>query len=303
MFAHDNRVLLSDFSHLGQVFRDTPFFGVGKLASRVPARLVPAIDSRALKIAAAEQGIAAVATTADLAGGVPEPLGVLVAEDPLAACFHIHQALGERPGHYWRDGPSHIAPSALIDPGAKVAERNVTIGEDAIIEAGAIVCERSVIGARTRIGPGTIIGTGAFELVEIDGRNRLQTQAGGVRIGDDSMFLSGTMVARSAFATFTEIEDNCAFDNLVHVAHDCHIGRGSQVTACAILAGRVTLGEGAYIGPNATISNGITIGAGAQVTLGAVVIRDVPPGEKVTGNFALEHGIFMRRFREQIRPG
>ena len=301
MFAYDNRAMLSEFSQFGQTLRDVPFFGVAKLASRVPHRLVPAINGKALKAAAAEQGIAAVATTPDLAGSVPEGVGVLVSDDPLAACFHIHQLLGERLGHYWLDRAPQIAASAVVHPSAQVAERNVVIGEDAVIEAGAVICERSEIGARTRIGPGTVIGTGAFELVEIDGRNHLQMQAGGVRIGEDSIFLSSVMVARSAFATFTEIEANCAFDNLVHIAHDCLIGRGSQVTACAILAGRVTLGEGAYIGPNATISNGITIGAGAQVTLGAVVIRDVPAGEKVTGNFAVEHGSFMRRFRDQMR--
>lgn len=303
MFAYDNRVQLSEFSHFGKPLREVAFFGVGKLASRVPSRLVPAVDGRALKATADQDGIVAVATTAELAGSVPDALGVLVADDPVAACFHIHRELGLRPGHYWQDFPTEIAPSATVHPSARIGERSVRIGEDALIEAGAVICERSLIGARTRIGPGTVIGTSAFELAEIDGQNRLLTQSGGVRVGADSIFLSAAMVARSCFATFTEIEDNCAVDNLVHIAHDCHLGRGSQVTACALLAGRVTVGENGYVGPNATISNGITIGAGAQVTLGAVVIRDVPPGEKVTGNFAVEHRGFMRRFREQMKNG
>lgn len=303
MFAYDHRVQLSEFSRFGKPLRDAAFFGVGKLASRVPARLVPAVDSRALKTAAAQDGIAAIATTAELAASVPEPLGLLVSDDPVAACFHIHRELGSRPGHYWPDFPTEIAPSAVVHPSAQICERSVRIGEDAVIEAGAVICERSLIGARTQIGPGTVIGTGAFELAEIECKNRLLMQSGGVRIGADCIFLSAAMVARSAFATFTEIEENCAIDNLVHIAHDCHLGRGSQVTACALLAGRVTIGENGYVGPNATISNGISVGEGGQVTLGAVVIRDVPAGEKVTGNFAVEHRSFMRRFREQTKPG
>ena len=64
-----------------------------------------------------------------------------------------------------------------------------------------------------------------------------------------------------------------------------------------MIAGSTTLEDDVWIGPNATVSNGLTLKAGCHVTLGAVVVKDVEPGVKVTGNFAIEHSQFMKFFR------
>jgi UDP-3-O-[3-hydroxymyristoyl] glucosamine N-acyltransferase len=154
--------------------------------------------------------------------------------------------------------------------------------------------ERVVLGEGTVVGPGTVIGSSAYEMAEIDGTPQLLDQAGGVRIGKGCVFLAGITIARSTFATWTDIGDYCSFDNLVHIAHDCVLGRGVKMTACSMLSGRVTLEDKVYIGPNATVSNGITVGAGALITIGSVVVSDVPAGKRVTGNFAVEHTAFKR---------
>ena len=51
----------------------------------------------------------------------------------------------------------------------------------------------------------------------------------------------------------------------------------------ATLAGKVTVGAGAFVGAGATVVPGITIGDGATVGAGAVVIRDVPTHTVVAG--------------------
>jgi UDP-3-O-[3-hydroxymyristoyl] glucosamine N-acyltransferase len=300
MFNIDKRVRLSEFSELGEIRRDGDFFAVGKLLSRVPARLVPVTSRAALTTALQVEGIAAVGVPEALAAEVPESLAVIVGPDPVLTCFHIHWQLHQRRDHYWTDRPSDVHPSARIHPAAFVAERNVLIGAHTVIDAGAMIGERSVIGERCRIGMGTVIGSDAFELVGAGGINCLQAQAGGVRIGEDSVLLSNSAVARSAFATFTELADNVAIDNLVHVAHDCLLAPGTQVTAGAILAGRVSLGSDAFIGPNATVSNGVDVAEGGHVTIGSTAIRNVREGQKVTGVFAVEHRLFMKQFNERF---
>lgn len=297
MFNSDSSATLAEFGSLGTVVQDCGFFGIGKIATGVPRRVVPVIRQSALKEALGRPDILGIICSRDIANEVPDHLGCLVADDPLAAAFHIHSALCARPRHYWDSFPSRIAPTARIEPGAQIAANDVIVGDRAIIGSNAVIGERSIIGDDCTIGPGTVIGTNAFELVRIDGANRLQPQAGGVRIGSGSIFLSGVMVARSTFAAFTEIGRNCAFDNLVHIAHDCVIGDGSQVTAGAIVAGRVTMGRDCFIGPNATISNGIAIGEEAFVTIGSTVIRDVEAGQRVTGYFATDHRSFIRRLK------
>ena len=297
MFNLDNRVRLSEFKQFGEVVRDVGFFGVGKIPSRVPFRLVPVTKPGHLKDVLRHDDIAAVLCPPSMAGDVPANLGCLASDNPIEAAYHIHADLASRPDYYWTRFDSRIASNARIAPGAIVSAEDVIIGEDSIVEAGAIILPRSVIGDRVLVGAGTVIGTQAFELARIGDLNRLQQQVGGVRVGSDSIFLSGIMVARSIFATFTEIGRNCAFDNLVHVAHDCVIQDRSQLTACAMLAGRVELATDTFIGPNSSISNGISVGEGGSVSIGSTVVRDVEAGQKVTGYFATDHRSFLRNLK------
>ena len=300
MFNYDHRVTLGEFKSEGELIRDAEFFGVGKIPSRVPHRLVPVTNKRAVsELARHGEQVEAVVCPPELVAEIPESYGLLAAAEPICAAHRIHGALAARPNYYWTDFPSRISSSAMIHPTAHVAERNVVIEDDVQIDAGAIVGNRVLVGKGVFIGANSVVGSKAFELVQVAGRNVIQAQAGGVCVGPDAIFLSGVMVASSAFAAFTEIGENCGFDNLVHVAHDCVIERGVQVTAGAVLSGRVLLQAGSYVGPNATISNGLDVGANAAVSIGATVIRNVDSGMKVSGNFAIEHRRFMRNFHEQ----
>jgi len=52
------------------------------------------------------------------------------------------------------------------------------------------------------------------------------------------------------------------------------------------------------IGPSASISSaGIVIGDKAVITTGSVVTQDVAPGQRVTGNFAIDHDKFIAFLR------
>ena len=59
----------------------------------------------------------------------------------------------------------------------------------------------------------------------------------------------------------------------------------------------VEIGDEAYIGPSSVIINGARIGEKAKVSIGAVVTRDVPAGETVSGNFAIPHDRFLTHLR------
>jgi sugar O-acyltransferase (sialic acid O-acetyltransferase NeuD family) len=66
--------------------------------------------------------------------------------------------------------------------------------------------------------------------------------------------------------------------------HDDVIGDFTTFGAGARLAGGVVVERGAYVGSGALVREYATIGAGALVGMGAVVTRDVPPGEVWAGN-------------------
>ncbi|MBX9574794.1 MAG: NeuD/PglB/VioB family sugar acetyltransferase [Caulobacteraceae bacterium] len=73
------------------------------------------------------------------------------------------------------------------------------------------------------------------------------------------------------------------------VMHDCTIGDFVTLAPGARVNGNVEIGDDAYVGAGAVIKQGAPgrprrIGAGAVIGMGAVVTRDVGPGETVVGN-------------------
>ena len=72
----------------------------------------------------------------------------------------------------------------------------------------------------------------------------------------------------------------------VAIGHDTHIGDFSSIAIGATIPGFVHIGREVWIGAGATLTNGtkdapLRIGDGAVVGVGAVVLRDVAPGEVV----------------------
>ena len=287
-----------------RLVRDSSFGHFGMVAD-VAAHLLVPVSSRTLSDAAlANPNVAAIVCTPEFQGFVPDNIGLCVSERPLDVVYRNHilkfdQKLQEP------QTPTQIALSAIIHASAFVAPENVIIGERTIIGPLAVVERGTIIGHDCNIGPGVVIGGNGFEVREIDGQRRVVPHGGGVRLGNRVELQANTSVTRSLFSGFTEIGDDSATDNLVHVAHNVRIGKRCRLAAAAMIAGSTTLGDDVWVGPNATVSNGLNIGHGAQITLGAVVVKDVAPGEKVSGNFAIEHRAFMKFFRSilsQQRP-
>ena len=72
------------------------------------------------------------------------------------------------------------------------------------------------------------------------------------------------------------------------IGHDCRHGFAVSIGPGAVLAGSVTVGDGAFVGAGATVLPGVAIGRSAIVGAGAVVTRDVADGAVVVGNPATE---------------
>lgn len=297
-----NTIRLSEFAGVEglAIVRDCAFAYVGKALTNLEARVVPCGKPIHIAEALETNGVVGIITTAGLAPSVPDHLGLAVADAPQAAAYGVHEQLCALPGLQWEDFPTCIDPKAIIQPGALIAERNVMIGQRTIIWAGAVICERSIIGADCSIGPGAVIGTDAFE-VDI-GRSpyRVLRQAGGVWLGDHVEVQAKCTIVRATFGGFTRLGAEVKLDCQVHLAHDCTVGPRTRIAACAEISGRVNIGSDVFLGPNCSISNGLTIGDGATITIGAVVVRDVEAGQRVTGHFALPHTSWLK-FIKSIR--
>ena len=170
-----------------------------------------------------------------------------------------------------------IGPGAVIGPG-------VRIGKNCTIHANSVLLGRVTLGNDVVIGPNTVIGfTGFGYGRDEDGTPVPFPHFGGVTIGDRVEIGGNTSIDQGTL-TDTVIEDDVKIDNLVHVAHNCHIKSGAFVIASTVLCGGVSLGKNSWIAPNSSILEKVEIGDNAIVGLSSTVIRNVAPNDVVVGS-------------------
>lgn len=245
------------------------------------------LDESALQIANANDQVTAVIVTPDLKPLVGPNKGCVVATNPKEAFYRLHSHLVEA-GMLRPHDRHDIHPSAQIHPSAVVG-KNVMISKGVTVGAHATIEDNSIIGEDTWIGPNVVVGGRGLQDTYVDGKNMHVAFAGGVRIGARCEILSAALIQRPYLCHYTEIGDDTKLGPGANVGHGCRIGKMVMVGVRSVVAGNCTVSDKVWIGASAVISDGLHVGSGARVLLGSVVIRDVKPGESVSGNFALSH--------------
>jgi UDP-3-O-[3-hydroxymyristoyl] glucosamine N-acyltransferase LpxD len=178
---------------------------------------------------------------------------------------------------------AQVADSAYVGPGATVAT-GVAVGERSVIHAGVHLYAGTRIGADVVIHAGAVIGADGFGYQrDEDARLWHFPHLGGVVIADRVEIGANTCIDRGTLSD-TVIEEGVKIDNLVHIAHNVRIGADSVVVASVFVGGSTPIGARTWIGAGATLRDGIEVGDEGFVGLGAVVLKDVPPGVTVVGN-------------------
>jgi len=168
------------------------------------------------------------------------------------------------------DRRAEIDPSADIGPYV-IVDGPVVIGPGTRILAHAALSGHTVIGRDNVIHMGAVIGHEPQDW----------SYAGaptGVRIGDRNMIREHAEVHR---ATTVERPTILGDDNFLlaraHVAHDCRLGNRILVASGAALAGRVEVGDQAFISGNCMVHQHVRIGRLALLRGLSRTSRDVPP--------------------------
>ena len=189
--------------------------------------------------------------------------------------------------------PSGIDPSASIAPTASIGDC-VSVGPFAVVEAGASIGSGSIldasvfvgagatIGRNCRLHPGakiygnarlgdrvvlhggTVVGSDGFGLVFETDHYEKFPQVGGVEIGSDVEIGANSCVDRGALDN-TRIGCGTKLDNLVHIGHNCQIGRHVVMAAQVGLSGSVVVEDYAVLGGQAGIGDRARIGSRVQL--------------------------------------
>ncbi|MEL6216568.1 MAG: hypothetical protein AAFQ99_12935, partial [Pseudomonadota bacterium] len=230
MFTNSTIALSELSNEFGiEVLRDCYFAFVGKVPTRLDQRLVPASTKQHIFDAVAASGVAGVVTTAELAGDVPQSMGVAISQAPLRSALAIQEHIAQLPDFQWKSFESRVHPSAVIYEGAYVAPHDVEIGEGTIVFPNAVILPRTIIGKHCSIGPGTIVGADAFDVDTTQQPNRIIAQSGGVALADYVDVQAKCTLVRATFGGFTRLGEGTKFDCQVHFAHDCTTGRNVRI--------------------------------------------------------------------------
>jgi UDP-3-O-[3-hydroxymyristoyl] glucosamine N-acyltransferase len=160
---------------------------------------------------------------------------------------------------------SSIGPHAVLGDG-------VVLGDDCEILANVTLYAGTTLGNRVLVQAGAVLGATGFGYARnsATGEYIAFPQQGTLAIEDDVEIGANSTIDRGALGE-TRIGAGTKIDNLVHIAHNCVVGRNVVIASgtgisgsCviedgAVLGGQVGLGEHAHIGP------GVILGGGAGV--------------------------------------
>ncbi len=211
--------------------------------------------------------------TQELTPGI-HPTAVIGAGVDLGALVNIgpHAVIGNG---------SRIGIAANIGAGCSIGKR-VSIGEGCVLHANVTIYDNVDIGRGTILHSGCVIGADGFGFVLEGDHYEKFPQVGRVEIGADVEIGANSCVDRAALGV-TSIGDGTKLDNMVHVAHNCRIGRhvvvaaqtgfsgGVVVEDYAVIGGQVGIGDKARIESRAVLGSGCGILTSKIVRSGQVV--------------------------------
>ncbi len=276
---------------------DRELVAVAALEDSTPADLSFVTRGRAAKSAGASQA-GCLVVPEDYAN--PTGRTVIRARDPRAAIaraiLRLHPTVVPPPGIHPTavigEGCT-IAPTASIGPFVTLGA-DVRIGEGTSIQTGCAIADAVTIGdhctlhPRVTLYPGTSIGSHAILhagcVIGADGFGFVLTpagyekfpQIGRVEIGDRVEIGAGTCIDRAALGV-TSIGEGTKLDNLVHIGHNCQIGRHVVIAAQTGLSGGVivedyaVIGGQVGIGDKARIESRAVLGSGSGVLTSKIV--------------------------------
>ena len=211
---------------------------------------------------------AAVLITKENISEVPSGTIALICEEPYLMLARISKLFapnvvevdGEKP---LVGGGTKVMPNVYIG-------KNSVVGSDCTIMAGAFIGDNVIIGNNTIIYPNVTVYRDCT-------------------IGNDVEIGANTTIDRAVFKS-TIIEDGVRIDNLVHIGHNCKIGRGSILVAQVGISGSTILNAYVVMGGQSATAGHLEIAPFTTIAARGGVTKSITEPKKSWAGFPLfEH--------------
>lgn len=185
--------------------------------------------------------------------------------------------------------PSHIHPTAIIQPGAQVGDDcdigpysiigpNVVLGAGCKVHSHVVIDGLTTLGVGNEVFPFACLGLKTQDLKWRNGVTRTD-------IGNHNVFREYVTVhSATSDGGVTQVGSNNHFLAYCHLAHDVRVGNGVVMSNVGTIAGHVLVEDHAVIGGLAAVHQYCRIGRYAMIGGCSKVVQDVPPFMLADGN-------------------
>lgn len=236
------------------------------------------------------------------------PCAALVVSDPYAAYARASQFFtpaadahqGRHPSAWISDaadvhGDVSLGPNAVVEAGVRVGQgvrigancylgADVQVGAHSQLYPGVNIYRDCQIGQRCIIHSGVTIGADGFGFARTSAGYEKIAQLARVVIGNDVEIGANATADRGALQD-TVLEDGVKVDSQVHIGHGVQVGRHTVIAACAALGGSAKVGAWCQIGGLGGIAPGICIADGVIISPTTLVLGDI------TEEDVIHHGV------------
>jgi UDP-3-O-[3-hydroxymyristoyl] glucosamine N-acyltransferase len=186
---------------------------------------------------------------------------------------------------------SSIGPYVVLGDGVRV-------GKNCRIDSRVTIYPGVVLGDEVTVQAGAVLGSAGFGYARSSetGEYVLFPQQGRLVIEDRVEIGANTTIDRGALGE-TKIGAGTKIDNLVHIGHNCVIGKNVVIAAQTGISGSSVVEDGAILGGQVGIGEHATVGEGVILGGGAGVLS----GKKMHGKGEVFWGRPARPLKEYLR--
>jgi UDP-3-O-[3-hydroxymyristoyl] glucosamine N-acyltransferase len=184
-----------------------------------------------------------------------------------------------------------IGPNAFIGNNVKLAagvyvgansviEDETSIGDGTVIHPLVFIGHSTEIGKNCEINPNSVVGKEGFGYAHDERFNHYRIPHQGRVVLEDDVHLGACVTIDRATFGETRIKTGCKFDNNIHVAHNCEIGRNAIITAGFLMGGSSKIGANFLTGGNTMITGHIEVCDNVQLAATTGVAKSLKePGQ------------------------
>lgn len=182
-----------------------------------------------------------------------------------------------------------VGKNVQLYPGVYLGD-GATVADGAILFPGVKIYHHCVVGARTIIHAGSVIGSDGFGFApQQEGNYKKVPQIGNVVIEEDVEIGANTTIDRATIGS-TIIRKGVKLDNLIQIAHNVEIGQNTVIAAQTGVSGSTKVGKNCMLGGQVGMVGHIHLADGTRINAQSGITKSVTePNTALTGSPAFDY--------------